>query len=362
MGLGNLFTSGGPPGMSAENQKWLRKQQLRALFAQMASASAPSRDPRSGSLGYILGQGAQGMAGATGPAMSQIMASDKFNAMRDARKQKGIDRQALKDVPRNKMVRSIGPQTPQGAYPQAEGNVPRDMGAYLKDYAMTAMRQGDMDLASKTMGMSQAMQPKSSATKNLMFQDEKGNYRWGLIDNEGNVKKDLRAATDKETKAVSPVQINMNSLKPLSGETAGKLAMLNAATKDIKELDGMLFPEGKLDLFAQAGGFLNMPIGQGRQISSRIDNAVATKLRLETGAAATEGEVRNTARRFKPTPGVDDAAATRDKLKRLEEFMGEASTFIDPSGKYRELAKKEAKKTTESQGYDFEYIPGEGLR
>jgi len=153
MGLGDLFTSGGPPGMSPENQKWLRKQQLRALFAQMASASAPSRDPRSGSLGYILGQGAQGMAGATGPAMQQIMASDKFNAMRDERKRKDLQRQALKDVPRNKMVRSIGPQTPQGAYPQAEGTVPRDMGAYLRDYAMTAMKQGDMQKAATATGM-----------------------------------------------------------------------------------------------------------------------------------------------------------------------------------------------------------------
>lgn len=153
MGLGDMFTSGGPPGMTPEMQKWLRKQQLRALFGRMASASAPSRDPRSGSLGYILGQGAQGMGEATGPAMQQIMASDKFNAMRDARKQKDINRQALAGVPRNKPIRAIGPPTPQGAYPQAEGNMPRDMGAYLRDYAMTAMKQGDLQTASAATGM-----------------------------------------------------------------------------------------------------------------------------------------------------------------------------------------------------------------
>jgi hypothetical protein len=227
------------------------------------------------------------------------------------------------------------------------------------------MGQGDMATAAQAAQLQKSMvspAAPAAAPKNLMYQDDEGNFMWGLIDNKGNVVKELRKATEKETKAVSPVQVNLNSLKPLSGETAGKLAMLDSATKDIKDLDSMLFPEGKLDLFAQAGGFLNIPMGQGREISSRIDNAVATKLRLETGAAATEGEVRNTARRFKPIPGVDDAAATRDKLKRLEDFMGQAATFIDPSGKYRELAKKEAKKSPASQDFDFEYVPGEGLR
>ncbi len=37
-------------------------------------------------------------------------------------------------------------------------------------------------------------------TTNLMYQDKKGNYRWGLHDESGNLVKDLRAATSKETK------------------------------------------------------------------------------------------------------------------------------------------------------------------
>jgi hypothetical protein len=42
--------------------------------------------------------------------------------------------------------------------------------------------------------------PGEVKTKELMYQDEAGNYRWGLMDASGNLKKDLRAATDKEIK------------------------------------------------------------------------------------------------------------------------------------------------------------------
>jgi hypothetical protein len=38
----------------------------------------------------------------------------------------------------------------------------------------------------------------SVKTKELMYQDEAGNYRWGLLDESGNVVKDLRSATQGE--------------------------------------------------------------------------------------------------------------------------------------------------------------------
>jgi hypothetical protein len=73
--------------------------------------------------------------------------------MREERKRKQAGRAKLAAIPRNEMIRAIGPPTPQGAYPQAEGNVPRGLGDYLQEYATTAMGQGDMATAAQAAGM-----------------------------------------------------------------------------------------------------------------------------------------------------------------------------------------------------------------
>jgi hypothetical protein len=112
--------------------------------------------------------------------------------------------------------------------------------------------------------------------------------------------------------------------KPLSAEAAGRFAMANQAIGDIQGARDLMFdPDGSLNyqnLFAA-----NVPgtagLGSaGRELRSRIENAVASKLRIETGAAATEGEIKNVAKRFMPT-AMDTASSAADKLRRLEEFM-----------------------------------------
>ena len=138
-----------------------------------------------------------------------------------------------------------------------------------------------------------------------------------------------------------------NSEKPLSGDTAGKLAMLSQASRDVEEAKTMLFPNGKLDVKRLTSGFLGAPSELGREINSRIDNAVAAKLRAETGAAATPGEVDNISKRFKPKPGIDDENAVSDKLIRLKEYIDEAAYYIDPQGSHRAGAKK----SREATGY-----------
>lgn len=138
--------------------------------------------------------------------------------------------------------------------------------------------------------------------------------------------------------------------KPLTGETAGKLAMLNGAAKDVSEVEGMLFPGGKMDTSKLAYGFFGLPSETGREINSRIENAVAAKLRAETGAAATEGEVRNVSKRFKPKPGLDDEAAVRDKLTRLKNYLNEAADYIDPKGTHRALAEKNRQGRSKAAG------------
>lgn len=109
-------------------------------------------------------------------------------------------------------------------------------------------------------------------------------------------------------------------------ENSGKIAMLRQAESDIRNAESLLFDkEGNLNRTLTAAvnipGTAGMPgYTDARTVYSAIENAVAAKLRLETGAAANAGEITNIANRFKPSP-FDTSDSARDKLKRLREFM-----------------------------------------
>lgn len=64
---------------------------------------------------------------------------------------------------------------------------------------LNAVNMMDREIQRKLATQKQAG-PAETETKELMYQDEAGNYRFGLLDASGNVIKDLRAATDKEIK------------------------------------------------------------------------------------------------------------------------------------------------------------------
>ena len=119
-----------------------------------------------------------------------------------------------------------------------------------------------------------------------------------------------------ERKAMQP--------KPLSAEAAGRYSMANQALKDVQDVKrSILNPEGDLNDTLVAAANVPFTAGVGtdaRMLRSRIENAVAAKLRIETGAAATKDEIENISKRFMPTLG-DTAASAMDKLNRLEEFM-----------------------------------------
>lgn len=112
-------------------------------------------------------------------------------------------------------------------------------------------------------------------------------------------------------------------------ENSGKIAMLRQAENDIKHAESLLFDkDGNLNRMLAAAvnvpGTAGMPGNtNARTVYSAIENAVAAKLRLETGQAANAGEVTNIANRFKPTP-FDTTESAKDKLKRLREFMSSA--------------------------------------
>ena len=117
--------------------------------------------------------------------------------------------------------------------------------------------------------------------------------------------------------------------KPDAGmtpENAGKVAMAQQAVQGIDTVRGIVFDkEGKMN--RGLIGAMNLPIvsglpgnSQARIARSAIRNAVEAKLRIETGAAATESEVERTLARFLPTI-ADTPDSAKFKLDELDKFF-----------------------------------------
>lgn len=141
------------------------------------------------------------------------------------------------------------------------------------------------------------------------------------------------------------------SRKGLPIETGGKLAMVKQAKNDIAEVRQMLFPDGTAESFDRGRAFnSNLPMSRapilgavipqampfnemGQKIYSRLQNAVAAKLRVETGAQANPSEVENILARFGITSASNPKAAF-DALQRLEGFMDETINITDPAGRF----------------------------
>lgn len=135
--------------------------------------------------------------------------------------------------------------------------------------------------------------------------------------------------------------------KGMSGETAGKFTSAETAFRDMEESIHMLFPDGtpqsqRTDLLlrmatpGRVGTFLpseNSANTDSQMITSRIDNAIATKLRIETGVAARPEEIKSIRSRYEPLPWLS-AEANFDRMMRLREYLNTSSTIMDPMGRY----------------------------
>ncbi len=131
--------------------------------------------------------------------------------------------------------------------------------------------------------------------------------------------------------------------KGLPSESAGKLTMIQQALTDLDQVENLLFKDGKF-LRGRAAG-ANIPGGSlpgipsvgfgpaNRQLASAMNNALEAKLRIETGAAATQEEFNRMQDRFGITM-FDDATSAKNKINRLRDFMKNASIVVDPTGKF----------------------------
>jgi hypothetical protein len=128
----------------------------------------------------------------------------------------------------------------------------------------------------------------------------------------------------------------------MSGDAAGKIGMLQSGQDALNKSKAILMPNGVIDkesykILAQAS--MNLPHTDGRHYNTLIADTIEGKLRLESGAAVPEEEVKRIANRFKPS-ALDNPATIKDKLDRLEQFNLGTTELLDPNKKYSKNAEK----------------------
>ena len=147
--------------------------------------------------------------------------------------------------------------------------------------------------------------------------------------------------------------------EPLSGEAAGRAGMLTSSLESLMQAKAILMPGGELrqDWRKVVGAGpvpgLNAFVPGARDFDSHIENALAAKLRLETGANMPATEKTNLDKRFKPSP-LDSEKLVTSKMDSLERFMRGSIEMLDPNKKYS----SDAIKFTATDGKKYAWEPG----
>ena len=135
--------------------------------------------------------------------------------------------------------------------------------------------------------------------------------------------------------------------KLATGE-AGKISSIQFATDSLNTAINMLAPGGQVDskIVAQMALPSSTQWGPAREITQLINEAITTKVLIQSGVTARPDEIKATAQRFIPTPlDLTQPGLAERKLKRLQEFMQGALdyTTLPPSLKKRIEAKRKSK-------------------
>ena len=124
----------------------------------------------------------------------------------------------------------------------------------------------------------------------------------------------------------------------VSGESSGKLAMLNTAQTEFPLIDELLYtPDGKINrkLVAEIYALENLPVAglvlskEAGKLQAAFETGMQAITRTETGAAMAKEEIANVKRRFLPQPW-DDEQVQRQKVKAFKFFINNATELLDP--------------------------------
>lgn len=167
-------------------------------------------------------------------------------------------------------------------------------------------------------------------------------------------------------------------IKAPSGEVAGKIQLAQNGLNELDTLFGQIFnPDGTpnrevlattVKLPGIGGG---LPFTKGRDVRQSFGRAVDAVIRAATGAALTKEEIENYTQTYFPSP-LDTDEGARNKAAALEEFLNGYLEKLDPNKTIRlrgmgKSQKRQGMKTPPKLGgngkdYDYEYVPGQGIR
>jgi hypothetical protein len=115
-----------------------------------------------------------------------------------------------------------------------------------------------------------------------------------------------------------------------SPEQAGRLALMQGGLQNARTVrDQIIRPDGSVNRQLMTTMIFDAPGTEGRTVRSQFEDAIAARLRIETGAAATPAEVQNLADRFLPR-NLDNDETVTSKLTRLVEFFETSLSAVDP--------------------------------
>ncbi|MFN3075958.1 MAG: hypothetical protein ABT940_03570 [Alphaproteobacteria bacterium] len=148
---------------------------------------------------------------------------------------------------------------------------------------------------------------------------------------------DPSTGTQRVTAGVPMNRTQTQDLDPkFTPEQAARVSAMNMTLNNVADLRDKLVPDGKtVDrrvLFTSMFG--GLPFTEGRDVERFIEDAIETKLRLQTGAAANKDEVKKEAAKFKPNQ-LDSDDTIVGKFDKLERYMQDTFNVLDPSGVVR---------------------------
>jgi hypothetical protein len=161
-------------------------------------------------------------------------------------------------------------------------------------------------------------------------------------------------------------------VKPLSGETAGRLSMIDSSLDSLYQANAILMPGGELRKDWKQIAFVgNMPSPlnavnpEAREWNSHMRNAKMSKIRIETGANMPITEEKDLDARFMPS-ALDSDKLAKSKLNNLERFMNGAINLYDPNKQYSKetfiFKADNGKKYAWEPGSKVEGLPKEAIK
>ena len=145
-----------------------------------------------------------------------------------------------------------------------------------------------------------------------------------------------RRVINKTTKEPIGKWREVSGKKGMSGESAGKLGMVQSGLSDLKLAKDILMPGGEVNkkrIFEMSMPGGGMPKSEGREAKAYLLNAMEGKIRIESGAAVPDQEMARLALRFMPSL-LDSDELVKAKLNRLESYLNGVVEKLDPNKIY----------------------------